>query len=707
MTIEKLPFIYGTQYYRPPTPPTDEWENDFRKIKAMGFNTVRFWAYWGWHERNSGIFSWDDSDLFFYLAQKYELKVTLCINMEAPPSWLKITNPLQNQEGVVHRAHFIGTKFPCFDDKAIRTAGTQFIETIVQRYKDQDALLAWEPWNEHRRRRGECVCPASVEAYQKWIETKFGAIENFNKTFGKVYHDWSDISPCTYGNEWSEAFLFVKWAEHSVFETVKWVVDIIRRFDPDHLIVPHAGVPMIKSSRTGEPCDDIEVGMLGDFYSSSHPVDSEAVSQKYGTNEPIDADDPDSYAGAGLLIGDWLRAVSPYYWSQEIYSDCTTTWEHRDPRTLQMWVWELISCGCKGIIYWQFKPERFASESDGYGLVSLNGCDTDRSLAVARIAETIHANEDLLKSSQPVPSEIAIVYDPDSDLLSEIEGNRITYLGSIYKQNLHGLYDLFADLNQSVDLLPSPYLKERISAYRLVWLPYHLMLTEEQARICLDYVNSGGILVSEPCLGFRAPNTWVRTGNIPAYGMDQIFGAREIYRTIEKQERLISFPDWSLSEVRFRRYTVELEVIDGNPVGVFSNSNMPFAVEKIHDKGRTLLLGGFVGLSSPGAMKKFLPTLLEKEGLVISNIFLVFDENDELLKESNYNVRWRRHITSDGRELLFIFNYDTKPRVLRWASPVIGTYIDIITQTKIVDGALTLNPKQTMCIVLNCYEFFT
>jgi hypothetical protein len=227
------------------------------------------------------------------------------------------------------------------------------------------------------------------------------------------------------------------------------------------------------------------------------------------------------------------------------------------------------------------------------------------------------------------------------------------------------------------------------------------MLTEEQAKICLDYVNSGGILVSEPCLGFRAPNTWVRTGNIPAYRMDQIFGAKEIYRTIEKQERLISFPDWSLSEVRFRRYTVELEVIDGNPVGIFSNSNMPFAVEKIHDKGRTLLLGGFVGLSSPGAMKKYLITLLEKEGLVLSNVFLVFDENNELIEEYNHNVRWRRHITSDGRELLFIFNYDTKPRVLRWASPPIGTCTDIITQAKIVDGALTLNPKQTMCIVLN------
>ncbi|MCK5329657.1 MAG: beta-galactosidase trimerization domain-containing protein, partial [Candidatus Latescibacteria bacterium] len=239
------------------------------------------------------------------------------------------------------------------------------------------------------------------------------------------------------------------------------------------------------------------------------------------------------------------------------------------------------------------------------------------------------------------------------------------------------------------------------SAYRLVWLPYHLMLTEEQAGICLDYVNRGGILVSEPCLGFRAPNTWVRTGNIPACRMDRVFGAREIHRTKEKQERLISFPDWSLSEVRFRRYTVELEVLDGNPVGVFGNSNMPFAVEKIHGKGRTLLLGGFVGLSSPGAMKKFLITLLEKEGLAVSNVFLVFDENNELLKENNYNVRWRRHITSDGRALLFIFNYDTKPRTLRWACPPIGACTDIITQTKIVDGALTLNPKQTMCIVLH------
>lgn len=37
-------FIIGTQYYRPPTPPTEEWEDDFRRIKDLGIDIIKIWA---------------------------------------------------------------------------------------------------------------------------------------------------------------------------------------------------------------------------------------------------------------------------------------------------------------------------------------------------------------------------------------------------------------------------------------------------------------------------------------------------------------------------------------------------------------------------------------------------------------------------------------------------------------------------------------
>ena len=40
----------GVQYYRAPFPDEKYWEEDFRKIRESGLNTVQLWISWGWVE---------------------------------------------------------------------------------------------------------------------------------------------------------------------------------------------------------------------------------------------------------------------------------------------------------------------------------------------------------------------------------------------------------------------------------------------------------------------------------------------------------------------------------------------------------------------------------------------------------------------------------------------------------------------------------
>ena len=44
------PFPVGVEYYRPPVPPPEFWDEDLRRIKAAGMSIVRTWYQWNWVE---------------------------------------------------------------------------------------------------------------------------------------------------------------------------------------------------------------------------------------------------------------------------------------------------------------------------------------------------------------------------------------------------------------------------------------------------------------------------------------------------------------------------------------------------------------------------------------------------------------------------------------------------------------------------------
>ena len=89
---KRLPFIYGAQYYRDPTPEPRLWADDLRLMADSGFNAVKYWAQWRWIHRKPEHMHFDELDTLMDLA--------------AANSRVRILAIATNEEVAIARASF-------------------------------------------------------------------------------------------------------------------------------------------------------------------------------------------------------------------------------------------------------------------------------------------------------------------------------------------------------------------------------------------------------------------------------------------------------------------------------------------------------------------------------------------------------------------------------------------------------------------------
>ena len=64
MTDRPLPFIYGAQYFRDPTPDKRHWDRDMAHMRELGMDSIKFWAQWRWIHREQDSFTFDTLDRY-------------------------------------------------------------------------------------------------------------------------------------------------------------------------------------------------------------------------------------------------------------------------------------------------------------------------------------------------------------------------------------------------------------------------------------------------------------------------------------------------------------------------------------------------------------------------------------------------------------------------------------------------------------------
>ncbi len=661
--IEGIPF--GIQYYRAPTPFQEEWETDLPRIKELGFSCIQVRPQWRWHERREGEFEWSDLDRLFDLCAKHGLEVVFQFMLETAPAWLyekfrceRIDLFGNRIPPRAHGAFYVGGWLPCFDREEVREEGARFIRAAVERYRERENLLLWEVWNEPRSRPvGECCCPASRDRYRSWLMERFGTIEEFNCFFGKAFGDYSEVEPPADFEGYTELALFRQWAMDSVVSRVRWATEVIRGSDGRHRVMAHVGANSLGQDILADSSDDFATARVVDFYGTSllfftgdfiefDRIEGEAVFSGPGWRS-------DYYVIA--MGADWLRSVSPYFWINEIYTNSffyTTPDVEGDD--LRFRIWPYVAGGAKGVLFWQYKSERVGNESGCSGLVGIDGEITQRARACAREAQRLHKHEVLLRDFTPDPAEVAIVYDIESDLMSRIEETTGgTFLGSTvkytYKSSLKGAYNLFWQTRTPVDFVSTREL-ERISLYRLVYLPAMFVFDPNLVRILEEYVNRGGFLIAEEGLGLR-DKRYFMSAVAPAAGLDRLFGFTQGKTT---KPAAAAHLDYGSHHLRVVARRADLRAKEGVVTARWPSGEAA-AVTHSSGKGRTLMLGFHPGQCFAETGEREYLAITE-EWLRAARVYPVLEIRPG---DPAALVQWRAG-RALGNRVLFLMNYEAE-----------------------------------------------
>lgn len=627
-----------------------QWKEDLLKIKSLGFNTVRTWVEWNVGEPREGEYHLENLDLLLKLAQETGLKVIVQVYVDSAPEWVGKKYP----EG--RYAAQDGQPIPtqaapgyCIDNRGVRRAMLAFYAEVARHAEKSPAFYGYDLWSEpaalnwariaYKSEPMFCYCPSSLERFREWLKDKYGTLAKLNESWHRTFTDWSEVEPPRYGTILTYTD-FMDWRVYygyKLAEDLKMRNDAVKAVDPNHVTTSHAPnpSPLVRTlADPYDPSDDFLMKDSVDFFGTSMYPKLTSVDRNWDLNRRVLAMDLTNAitGGRGFYVGELQSGYGVH--GTIIGSEVT-------PSDLEMWTWGMVARGAKAINYYAFYPMNAGYESGGYGMINLDGTLTERSRTAGSTAKIIEANSSMLLQARPEKAEAAVVFSPLVPLLGGYDayGSR-----TAIHQAVAGYHRMFFERNLPLDVLSSRELAvDHLSQYKLVIVPYPLMLTEKEAKTLQQYVASGGHLFVEARPG------WVdERGHaepiIPGFGWNEMLGVREKALVPGKE-----FPiRWGNATFSGMSFLEQFETLNPSvrPVA-FAEDGTPIAYESQYKNGSAIIFGSFAGQQNqqkPVPMHPLGEILAQWAGLTTPNV------------QAPALVELRQMISPQGR-LVFLFNH--------------------------------------------------
>ncbi len=646
------------------------WGKDLDAIKALGFNTVKCWVDWATAEPARGQFDFQNLNLLLRLAQERGLRVIVQIYTDSAPDWLGALYPdarFVDRSGAVISSQ--AAPGYCIDDAAVRQEMVRFLEAVSADANRYPALYAWDVWSEphivnwadfpYLKNPEFCYCRYTQARFREWLRAKYKTLAALNAAWYRRFTSWQEVSPPRYPTILS----FTDYLDWRAFITdklardLKTRVDAIRSADRDHPITSHAAAPGLFTDPRdgyGEP-DDWKMAQTADFFGMSmYPMHA-------GLIRPL----PWEHLSAGL---DFERSAGHSFgkgfWIGELQAGQGVTGmriaQPVTARDLTEWMWETIAHGTREIAIYAWYPMNAGYESGGYGLVHLDGTLTARARAAGKTAQIIERNAASIDRAQPARARVAILYDRLSYMVGGTEASLST-LGDAERDSLEGLDRAFTEAQIPVDFVSAQDVAEgRVRAYKILFLPYTVMLSRRVADGVKRYVAEGGTAVGEARIAWNNSRGFA-SHEIPGEGLAAVFGARETVIRPVKAARLIVAPSAQLPGLRegetVRGDAFEEEFAPNTGARVLARyaDGKPAMVENAYGKGKAILAGTFLALSyereRDPSTKQLLLALAQTAGV------------RREVKVSGTGTREIevRRLVSPQEQLIFVFSHADKP----------------------------------------------
>jgi beta-galactosidase GanA len=590
-----------------------EWEKDLQQIKDLGFNTVRTWVEWAHCEPKAGEYNFANLKLLANLAQKIGLKFIIQLYVDSAPDWVGKKYPdgmyeAQNGSKVKSQA---APGF-CSDHPGVRESVQNFITETAKIASQYPNFHGWDLWSEPHIVNWAyinyvpnvqfCFCENTKSLFRNWLKLKYDSLENLNKAWYRNFENWDEVDPPRFGTILSYTD-FIDW-KNFIYDKLAGDLGMryaaVRRADKSHVITSHAAVPSIFYSPYNGygATDDFLMAEQVDYYGTSLYPKHNHPSKHW---EPwkfmiaVDFSRSANWKNNGIYVGELQAGKGTIGLN---IGNSITPGDHR------IWMWSAIAKGAKAINVYAYYPMSSGYESGGYGLINLDGSLTERAIEAGKTAKIITENRDLFLNSEPVKSEIAILYNP----LAQMVGGEQRYTTwDMHQLSLFGYYRIFAENNIPVDFIHRRDLEnEDISKYKLLIIPYPLMFTEKAANKIKTYVENGGNAVAEARLAWNDERGFA-TEVIPGMGLDKVFGVRESKVEMHDNFKMKLVPSYPFTSVKSNdkylkgtRYAESFEVYEDTNAEVLAtlDDGSPCIVSNKYSKGKTLAIGTFLGMAN-------------------------------------------------------------------------------------------------------------
>jgi beta-galactosidase len=612
-----------------------QWGQDLDQIKATGFNTVKCWVDWATAESKPGVFDFENLNLLMELARQRGLRVIVQVYTDSAPDWVGDRYP----EGrFVDRSGAVITSQSapgyCIDHAGVRAEMVKFLEALSRDANRFPALYGWDVWSEphvinwadfsYLASPEFCFCPSSQARFRQWLRAKYKTLDALDAAWYRRFESWDQVQPPRFSTilSYTDYLDWRAFIDDKLGGDLKTRVDAIRHADLSHPITSHAAAPGLLTSPTagyGEP-DDWKMSASADFFGTSlYPKHSEST-------HPW----PYWMLAAGL---DFTRSAGHSFgkgfWIGELQAgQGATGMRIADPVTAhdeEFWMWQAIAHGAREIAVYAWYPMSSGFESNGYGLINLDGTLTDRALAAGSTAQAIERNARNISLAQPAPAQVAILYDRLSYMLGGAQQS-LSDLGNAERDSLLGVYRAFFEEQIPADFVhPAALSGTHLDQYKILFLPYPVMLAESAAQDVRQYIAQGGTVVAEARLAWNDERGYT-SPVIPGFGLDQVFGAREIMIRPDAEPHLVIQPSAGLPG---------LKAGDSIAAGAFEEDLQPLAdsrvlarfpdgeaamVEKTYGRGKAILVGSFPGLAyqrkHDPSTRELLLSLAEAAGVI-------------------------------------------------------------------------------------------
>jgi len=517
----KLDFIpVGFQYYRAPTPERHLWESDLKKISEDGFNVVKYWVQWRWNMPQKDKCYFDDIDELMDLAQKYKLKVILNLAFDVAPAWLfsdyddlyMITNSgeILYSRSTEYR-QIGGVPGPCFHHLASNQIKERFLEEVVKRYVNHEALYCWDLWNEPELTVGikrtpqladlVCYCEHTKRQFSKWLKNKYQDITHLNQIWGRNYQNFEQVEmPRNHGT----TFDMIDWRLfHIQTITNEYVsrVSVVKKHDQKHQVMCHT-VPMpLFNSITGGS-DDWALAEHSDLFGNS-----------VGSN-PVAANILTSAAKGKVVINSEIHAVVG-----------KTLVAHTLPteQDLIRHIFTPMAKGIKGFLFWQYRPEVLGHEAPAWGSVNLEGNNTPWHEKLININHKIQEFQDIILNGKTQVRNVGVYYEPKDEIYI---WNTTTSL-DIYNQSFLGAYYLLHDLNYNVEIIREKDLDTNLmDNIKVMYLPSFCLTSDRIIKKIKQWISKGNIAIFEPLTGLINENNGLHNYVLPGNDLSNILGIK-------------------------------------------------------------------------------------------------------------------------------------------------------------------------------------